>query len=185
MFRDDGSEESAWPTLWTSLFDLTNQAIYFTHNMARNDFWIDMRKLNFSPGAPVLYLKADRTDLFGDVSRLLSPQHSRLYCFYFFRTKPKAEGCTCAASKEFRVMRLSLVSSLTVVVISLVVFLPFHHVEACSRIFWNSNGQAMLVARNMDLEDYPVIYVMPAGISKEGETETAIRLSGLPSTAAL
>lgn len=73
MVRDDGSEESAWPTLWTSLFDLTNKTIYFTHFIARNDFWIDMRKLNFSPGAPVLHLKADRTDLFGDVSRLLSP----------------------------------------------------------------------------------------------------------------
>ncbi|MCX5890634.1 MAG: linear amide C-N hydrolase [Deltaproteobacteria bacterium] len=68
-------------------------------------------------------------------------------------------------------MRLSFVSSLAVVVISWVVFLPFHQVEACSRIFWNSNGQAMLVARNMDLVDYPVIYVMPAGISKEGKTE--------------
>ncbi len=66
-------------------------------------------------------------------------------------------------------MRLSFVSSLAVVVISLAVFLPFHHVEACSRIFWNSNGQAMLVARNMDLEDYPYIYVMPAGIHRDGE----------------
>ena len=68
-------------------------------------------------------------------------------------------------------MRSSLVSSLAVVVISLVAFLPFHHVEACSRIFWNSNGKAMLVARNMDLEDYPVIYVMPAGKSREGQTD--------------
>ncbi|MCX5888532.1 MAG: linear amide C-N hydrolase [Deltaproteobacteria bacterium] len=65
-------------------------------------------------------------------------------------------------------MRLSLVSSLSVVVISLAVFLPFHHVEACSRIFWNSNGQAMLVARNMDVADWPFIYVMPAGKSKTG-----------------
>ncbi|MHB8068266.1 MAG: linear amide C-N hydrolase [Desulfobaccales bacterium] len=65
-------------------------------------------------------------------------------------------------------MRLSFVSSLSVAVISLVAFLPFHHVDACSRIFWNSNGKAMLVARNMDLEDYPEIYVMPAGIKRTG-----------------
>ncbi|MCX5890335.1 MAG: linear amide C-N hydrolase [Deltaproteobacteria bacterium] len=73
MFKDDGSEVYAWPTLWTSLFDLTNKAIYFTHSIARNNFWIDMGKLKLSPGAPVLYLKADRTDLFGDVSKLLRP----------------------------------------------------------------------------------------------------------------
>ncbi len=65
-------------------------------------------------------------------------------------------------------MRLSFVSSLSVAVISLVAFLPFHNVDACSRIFWNSNGKAMLVARNMDLQDYPVIYVMPAGIKRTG-----------------
>ncbi|MCX5888531.1 MAG: linear amide C-N hydrolase [Deltaproteobacteria bacterium] len=79
MFQDDGPEESAWPTLWTSLFDLTNKAIYFTHDMARNDFWIDMGKLKLLPGAPVLSLRADRTDLFGEVSRLLSsPAHPAL-----------------------------------------------------------------------------------------------------------
>jgi choloylglycine hydrolase len=73
MFQDDGPEVAAWPTLWTAVSDLTNKAIYFTHTMARNSFWIDMGKLNFSPGAPVLYLRADRTDLFGDVSGLLKP----------------------------------------------------------------------------------------------------------------
>jgi choloylglycine hydrolase len=79
MFKDNGSEKSAWPTLWTSLFDLTNKAIYFTHYIARNTFWIDMNKLKLSPGAPVLYLRADRTDLFGDVSGLLSsPPHPAL-----------------------------------------------------------------------------------------------------------
>ncbi|MHB8068265.1 MAG: linear amide C-N hydrolase [Desulfobaccales bacterium] len=73
MFKDDGSEVSAWPTLWTSLFDLTNKAIYFTHTIARNYFWIDMGELELSPGSPVLHLQADRTDLFGDVSKLLRP----------------------------------------------------------------------------------------------------------------
>ena len=60
--------------------------------------------------------------------------------------------------------------SLSLVAISLAVFLPFHDVDACSRIFWNSNGKAMLAARNMDLDedDKPTIYVLPAGRSKTG-----------------
>jgi len=71
--EEDGSEVSAWPTLWTSIYDLTNKKIYFTHTIARNYLWIDMKKLKLSPGAPVLHLKADRSDLFGDVSKKLRP----------------------------------------------------------------------------------------------------------------
>lgn len=74
MFKDDGSEVPGRPTLWTSMFDLTNQVIYFTHNLARNYFWINMSKLNLAAGAPVLHLQADRTGLFGDASKLLRPQ---------------------------------------------------------------------------------------------------------------
>ncbi|MDP1891355.1 MAG: linear amide C-N hydrolase [Gemmatimonadaceae bacterium] len=58
----------AWPTLWTIVSDLANKAVYFTHNVARNNFWIDMRKLNFQEGAPIRSLKADRPDLAGEVS---------------------------------------------------------------------------------------------------------------------
>ncbi len=35
-------------------------------------FWIDMKKLNFSAGAPILSLKAYRPGLAGDVSRLFA-----------------------------------------------------------------------------------------------------------------
>ncbi|MCX5890334.1 MAG: linear amide C-N hydrolase [Deltaproteobacteria bacterium] len=73
-FGSIASDGESWPTVWTSLFDLTNKAIYFTDTVAKNNFWLDMGKLNFSPGAPVLYLKAYKTDLFGEVSRLLRPQ---------------------------------------------------------------------------------------------------------------
>lgn len=69
---DEGSDTPAWPTLWTSIFDLTDKKIYFTHTMAQNDFWIDMSKLKLSPGSPVLHLKADRTGLYGEVSGLFS-----------------------------------------------------------------------------------------------------------------
>jgi choloylglycine hydrolase len=68
----EGREEPAWPTLWTSIFDLTDKAIYFTHTIAQNDFWIDMGKLKLSPGSPVLHLKADRTGLYGEVSGMFS-----------------------------------------------------------------------------------------------------------------
>ena len=64
---------AAWPTLWTIVSDLTNKAVYFNHNIARNNFWIDMKKLNFSPGASVRSLKADRPDLVGEVSGLFAP----------------------------------------------------------------------------------------------------------------
>lgn len=60
----------SWPTLWTSVSDLTNKRFYFSHNVARNDFWIDMKKLNFSKRAGIRYLKADRPGLTGEVSRL-------------------------------------------------------------------------------------------------------------------
>ncbi|MHB8069545.1 MAG: linear amide C-N hydrolase, partial [Desulfobaccales bacterium] len=43
---------ACWPTLWTMVTDLTNKAVYFSHNLARNNFWIDMTKLNFNTGAP-------------------------------------------------------------------------------------------------------------------------------------
>jgi choloylglycine hydrolase len=62
-----------WPTLWTSLYDLTNKKIYFNHSVPRNDFWIDMKKLDFSQGAPVRHLNAEIPGLTGEVSGLFQP----------------------------------------------------------------------------------------------------------------
>ena len=52
----------------------------------------------------------------------------------------------------------------------LAAFLLFSQADACTRIFWNNNGQAMLVARNMDLavDDLATLYVFPEGIRKNG-----------------
>ncbi|MCX5887907.1 MAG: linear amide C-N hydrolase, partial [Deltaproteobacteria bacterium] len=72
-FGSIASDGVSWPTIWTSLFDLTNKAIYFTDTIAKNNFWIDMGKLNFSPGTPEMYLEAYKPHLFGEVSRLFSP----------------------------------------------------------------------------------------------------------------
>jgi choloylglycine hydrolase len=66
-----------WPTLWTSLYDLTNKMIYFDHTVPRNDFRIDMKKLDFSEGASVLRLSAEIPGLTGEVSRLLRPVPKR------------------------------------------------------------------------------------------------------------
>ncbi len=62
-----------WPTLWTIVSDLTNKAVYFSHNLARNNFWIDMNKLNFNEGAPVKSLNAQRDDLIGEASGKFAP----------------------------------------------------------------------------------------------------------------
>jgi len=72
VFFSGDTPVTGWPTLWTALSDLTNKAFYFTHNLARNNFWIDMRKLDFQEGAPIQSLKADRPDLAGEVSSLFT-----------------------------------------------------------------------------------------------------------------
>jgi choloylglycine hydrolase len=62
-----------WPTLWTAVSDLTNKKVYFSHYLGKNNFWIDMRKLNFRKGAPILSLKAYRPGLAREVSGLFRP----------------------------------------------------------------------------------------------------------------
>ena len=59
----------AWPTLWTLVYDLTNKKIYFSHNLARNNYRIEMQKLNFEKGSPMLTMKADKRGLSGEASR--------------------------------------------------------------------------------------------------------------------
>jgi penicillin V acylase-like amidase (Ntn superfamily) len=66
-------EGDAWPTLWSSVFDLPNRLIYFTHIIAKNNFRIDMKRINFSRGAPVLFLEAYNPGLFGEVSGKMTP----------------------------------------------------------------------------------------------------------------
>ena len=54
-------------------------------------------------------------------------------------------------------MRLSFMCSLSLVAISLTVFLPFHYADASTWIFWNNNKKkVMLAARNMDLAEREV-----------------------------
>ena len=66
--------------------------------------------------------------------------------------------------------RLAFVGILAAAAIILAAFLPLANVEACTRMFWNTNGEVRLVGRNMDIDfdDQPVFYVFPKGISKNG-----------------
>ena len=83
-------------------------------------------------------------------------------------------------------MRLSFVGILSVAAISWRCFFPFSTLMPALACFGTLTAKAMLVARNMDLnlDDHPVFYVFPTGISKNGGSMTSIQLSGLPSTAA-
>ncbi len=66
--------------------------------------------------------------------------------------------------------RLASVGVIVVAAIILAAFLFLFNAEACTRMFWNSNGQVMLVARNLDLDlnDLPTFYVFPKGMTKMG-----------------
>ena len=48
--------------------DLTNRRYFFELTNAPNVVWIELDKLNFAPGAPVMKLNPDDINLSGDVS---------------------------------------------------------------------------------------------------------------------
>jgi choloylglycine hydrolase len=63
-----GTSMMGWPTLWTVVSDLTNKRVYFRYSLSRNNFWIDMKKLDFRKGAPIRLLEADKPGLAKEVS---------------------------------------------------------------------------------------------------------------------
>lgn len=69
----EGTFIVAWPTIWTVVSDLTNKAVYVSHNVAKTNYRIDMKKLHFEEGAPILFLKAGKPGLTGEVSKLFKP----------------------------------------------------------------------------------------------------------------
>ncbi len=66
--------------------------------------------------------------------------------------------------------RLASVGIIPVAAIILAAFLSVFNADACTRMFWNTNGEVMLVARNLDLDlnDLPTFYVFPEGMKKNG-----------------
>jgi penicillin V acylase-like amidase (Ntn superfamily) len=56
-------------SLWRSVSDLTNRVYYFNSTMSFNTIWVQLDKLNLSPGAPILRLNLpEKLDLAGDVT---------------------------------------------------------------------------------------------------------------------
>lgn len=58
-----------YPTWWLSAADLTNKMYYFSMAESPNVVWVDVSKLNFSNGQPVMSLDPKNPALVGDVSR--------------------------------------------------------------------------------------------------------------------
>jgi penicillin V acylase-like amidase (Ntn superfamily) len=67
-----GNHEDKWPTLWTTLADLTTGTYYF--QSARNPYpvWVDFRQLNIEAGQPARMLDLSAGSLSGDVFALLN-----------------------------------------------------------------------------------------------------------------
>lgn len=61
----------AWPTRWVSIADLTHKIYYFNSTTTPNIIWLELDKLNFSKGAPVLKIDPNDMNLVGEVSRYL------------------------------------------------------------------------------------------------------------------
>lgn len=63
--------EDAWATRWVSVADLTNKTFYFNTTITPNIIWLDLNKLDFSEGKPVLSLDPNDMSLVGDVQNLM------------------------------------------------------------------------------------------------------------------
>nr|WP_276612939.1 linear amide C-N hydrolase [Desulfovibrio sp. UIB00] len=65
-----GSEDT-WPTLWTTLADSTNLYYFFQAAESPNMFWVDLSKINFAKGSPVLSVSGEDHSLNGEISAKL------------------------------------------------------------------------------------------------------------------
>ena len=64
------------PTWWTSLTDCTNKVWYFDWSQNPNIIWIDVKKLDFSEGKPVLQINPRNPAMVGDVTNAFEPVKS-------------------------------------------------------------------------------------------------------------
>lgn len=63
--------EDAWPTRWVSVADLTNKTFYFNTTITPNIIWLDLKKIDFSEGKPVLSIDPNNMSLVGNVQKLM------------------------------------------------------------------------------------------------------------------
>jgi penicillin V acylase-like amidase (Ntn superfamily) len=67
-----GSEtEDAWATRWVSVADLTHKTFYFNSTNTPNIIWLDLNKLDFQEGKPVLSIDPNTINLVGDIKDLM------------------------------------------------------------------------------------------------------------------
>jgi penicillin V acylase-like amidase (Ntn superfamily) len=66
-----GNHEDKWPTLWTTLADLTTGTYYFQSARDPYPVWVEFKRLNLEAGQPARMLDLSAGKLSGDVSALL------------------------------------------------------------------------------------------------------------------
>jgi penicillin V acylase-like amidase (Ntn superfamily) len=66
------SHEDAWPTLWTTLADVTDGTYYYQSARSPYPVWVEFKRLNIDAGQPVRLLDLESGNLSGDVSALLN-----------------------------------------------------------------------------------------------------------------
>jgi choloylglycine hydrolase len=71
----DPDRPNTSPTRWRTVCDLTNLVYYFESSLNPNLVWVELKQLDFSPGAPVkkLDLKVDRDAHIGNCSSQFKP----------------------------------------------------------------------------------------------------------------
>jgi len=73
-----GDSADTWPTLWSSVADMTHHIYYFQSTRSPNVFWVDLSTVNTSEGAPVIDVDAYDSSLSGDVSSRLKPSKLKI-----------------------------------------------------------------------------------------------------------
>jgi penicillin V acylase-like amidase (Ntn superfamily) len=72
--KDTSGQENVadtWSTLWTTIADVTNKTYYFQSTRSPSMYWVDLTKIDFKEGAPVLSVDAYGAGLDGDISARL------------------------------------------------------------------------------------------------------------------
>lgn len=67
----EASVGDAWPTQWMSVTDLDTSTLYLTNALVGNRIWVNLNKVNLKVGQPIKQIDTSRTDITGDVSKLL------------------------------------------------------------------------------------------------------------------
>ncbi|STX29439.1 choloylglycine hydrolase [Legionella beliardensis] len=69
----NNTTEDAWTTRWVTVADLTRKIYYFNSTTAPNTLWVDLSKVKFAPGSPILTLNPVSIRLDGEATVKLRP----------------------------------------------------------------------------------------------------------------